>query len=189
MKERIEEYEYLRNEIISLEDQQRNVWLYMYILFCSLFVLGLQWSRHLFLVIYIILIPFQCIINDYNWSITKLSTYIRLFFEDERTNMNWESFHIFPHYQEYYCNRSNNIIGFIRTSGSVHLGFLTSSFFCMYTLKSMYQNNQFSLSIWDSLLVLLSVVLFFILFIINKEYKNNYFNELENIMKEYKKSI
>ncbi len=64
-----------------MEEMQRNVWIYMYVLFCTLFVLGLEWSRYLFLVSYIVLIPFQCVINDYQWSISKMSTYIRIFFE------------------------------------------------------------------------------------------------------------
>ena len=37
MKESKQEYESLRNEIIALEEIQRNVWLYMYMIFCSLF--------------------------------------------------------------------------------------------------------------------------------------------------------
>lgn len=42
MKEKIEEYESIRNEIITMEGLKRNVWIYMYVLFCTLFVLGLQ---------------------------------------------------------------------------------------------------------------------------------------------------
>ncbi len=51
----IQEYEALRSEIISFLEQQRTVWIYMYVLFCTLFVLGLQLSHYLFLVTYIIL--------------------------------------------------------------------------------------------------------------------------------------
>lgn len=79
MKERIEVYETIRNELIVIEELQRNVWIYMYVLFCTLFVLGLEWSHFLFLVSYIVLIPFQCVINDYQWSISKMSIYIRVF--------------------------------------------------------------------------------------------------------------
>lgn len=42
MKEKMEVYETIRNEIISMEEMQRNVWIYMYVLFCTLFVLGLE---------------------------------------------------------------------------------------------------------------------------------------------------
>lgn len=46
MKESKEEYTSLRNEIIIFEEVQRNVWLYMYVIFSTLFVLGLQWSYY-----------------------------------------------------------------------------------------------------------------------------------------------
>ena len=89
MRERIEVYESIRNEIVTMEGLQRNVWIYMYVLFCTLFVLGLQWSHYLFLVSYIILIPFQYVINDYRWSISKMSTYIRIFFEKDNKDISW----------------------------------------------------------------------------------------------------
>lgn len=41
MEERIEVYEGLKNEIITMEELQRNAWIYMYVLFCTMFVLGL----------------------------------------------------------------------------------------------------------------------------------------------------
>ena len=80
------EYESIRNEIISMEEQQRNVWIHMYVLFITLFVLGIELSYHLFLVTYVVLIPFQVVINRYKWSISKMSTYIRLFYEKDEKN-------------------------------------------------------------------------------------------------------
>lgn len=82
MKKNMSEYESIRCEFISMEEQQRNVWIYMYVLFAALFVLGLEFNHYLFLVTYIILIPFQIVINRYNWSISKMSTYIRIFYEE-----------------------------------------------------------------------------------------------------------
>ena len=115
MKESKEEYTSLRNEIIIFEEVQRNVWLYMYVIFSTLFVLGLQWSYYLFLVAYVVIIPFQCVYNDYWWSISKISTYIRIFYEEENKNMNWESFHVHPIFKDYYnsyelkvLNKKNN---------------------------------------------------------------------------------
>lgn len=102
----MEVYNTLRHEIISILELQRNVWIYMYVLFGTLFVLGLEWSNYLFLVSYIILIPFQCIINDYEWSISKISTYIRIFFEKEDNEISWESLHTSFVYKDYYTNKS-----------------------------------------------------------------------------------
>lgn len=128
MKEKIEVYETIRNEIISIQELQRNVWIYMYVLFGTLFVLGIEWSSYLFLVSYVILISFQCVINDYQWSISKMSIYIRIFFEEVDKEIGWESLHIYPSYKEYYKNKSRSIRGIIRISGAVHLGFLSTLF-------------------------------------------------------------
>lgn len=188
MKVLMEEYTSLRNEIISLEEQQRNVWIYMYVIFCSLFVLGLEWSHYLFLVTYIVLIPFQCVINNFLWSIHKLSVYIRVFFEDDNTKLNWESFHQYYPYIEYYKGKSKSINDTIMTSGATHLGLLATSFFCGYILKSAYQNGQFLLANMDIILILFSVILFFIILIINKEYNKKINDGLKDIIDEYKSS-
>ena len=172
--EKIQEYEALRNEIISMQELQRTVWINMYVLFCTLFVLGLQWSHYLFLVTYIILIPFQCVINDFLWSVSKISTYIRVFFENERDDMHWENFHIYDVYQEYYKRKSNSLTGLIRVSGSVHLGFLATGFFCGYTLLENFDGNRFTLTGLNIFFMLFSVLLFFIVMKINIDYRKDY---------------
>lgn len=129
ISENMQEYESLRNELITMEELQRNVWIYMYVLFCTLFVLGLQWSYYFYLVTYIVLIPFQCVINDFHWSISKISTYIRIFFENERKDMNWENLHVYDSYQEYHKKKNNSLVGKIKGSGSVHLGIIATGFF------------------------------------------------------------
>ena len=190
MKEKIEVYESLRNEIVALEEVQRNVWLYMYVIFCSLFVLGLQWSYYLFLVTYVVIIPFQCVYNDYWWSISKISTYIRIFYEEENENMNWETFHVHPIFRNYYNSKRKNLVDKIRFSGSVFLSLLSTSFFCGYTLKNTYYNKMFNLGISDVLLIILSVILLFSIIIINKTYsKKDYNDELNGITREYKKYV
>lgn len=189
MKVSKEEYESLRNEIITLEEVQRNVWLYMYVIFCSLFVLGLQWSYYLFLVVYVVIIPFQCVYNDYWWSISKISTYIRIFYEEENKNMNWESFHTHAIFKDYYNKKRKNIVDKIRFSGSVFLGVLSTGFFCGYTLKNTYCNRVFNLGILDILLIILSVLLLITIIIINKAYSNKVYNELEDVTRKYKKFV
>lgn len=189
MKVSKEEYESLRNEIIALEEVQRNVWLYMYVIFCPLFVLGLQWSYYLFLVAYVVIIPFQCVYNDYWWSISKISTYIRIFYEEENKNMNWESFHVHSIFRNYYNKKRKNIIDQIRFCGSVFLGVLSTGFFCGYTLKNTYCNEVFNLGILDVLLIILSVLLLLAIIIINKTYSNKVYSELEDVTRGYKKYI
>lgn len=187
MNEKIETYETIRNEIISMEELQRNVWIYMYVLFCTLFVLGLEWSHFLFLVSYIVLIPFQCVINDYQWSISKMSTYIRVFFENEDRGISWESLHMCDVYKKYYKEKKKSIRGLIRISGATHLGFLATGFYCGYTLNASYFNNNFVLGFGNVFLIILSIVLFMLLVMINKDYYKKYDVELERIMISYKK--
>lgn len=185
----IQEYEALRSEIISFLEQQRTVWIYMYVLFCTLFVLGLQLSHYLFLVTYIILIPFQNIINDMLWSVSKISSYIRVFFEEENTNIHWEGLHLYDLYENYYKKRNSGLNSFIRAFGSVHLGFLATVFFCGFTLNNAYKNNIFILVPYDIFFIFLSVVLFFVLLKQDIDYNKNYKPELDKIMEKYKNSI
>lgn len=188
-QESMQEYESLRNEIISFEEQQRNVWIHMYLLFSTLFVLGLQWSHYLFLVNYIILIPFQCVINDYLWSVSKISTYIRVFFEATNNGMNWESLHVYDKYYDYYNKKNHSIAGLIRISGATHLGFITTGFFCGYTLIQSYHPSRFELSAIDVILILLSVFLLCILVKVNIDYNKRHHYELEKLIKKYQESI
>lgn len=187
MEERIEVYESLRNEIITMEELQRNVWIYMYILFCTLFVLGLQWSHSLFLVSYIILIPFQCVINDYRWSICKMSTFIRIFFENKNKDISWETLHVSEVYKEYDRRKKRSIKSIVGMSGAIHLGILATGFYCGYTLSNSYVDNKFILDFGGVALIILSIFLLMILIMVNRKYYKNYDTELEDIIKKYKK--
>ena len=187
MKENKHEYDTLRNEIISFQELQRNVWIYMYVIFCSLFVLGLEWSHYLFLVTYIILIPFQCTINDYKWYILKISTYIKVFFEDEKTGISWESLQLYDQYKNYYGQKKKIIRDIIKNSGAIHLGFLASVFYCGYTLRDSFVDNRFVLELTNIILIVLSIVLFIFLVTLNKDYYTMNDTKLESIMIEYKK--
>jgi len=71
----------IRNEIIADQEQRWNVWINMYVLYIALFVLGIQWSYYLFLVTYIIILPFQATINNLVWNVDRISAYIRIFYE------------------------------------------------------------------------------------------------------------
>lgn len=186
MKEKMETYETIRNELIVIEEMQRNVWIYMYVLFCTLFVLGLEWSHFLFLVSYVILIPFQCVINDYQWSIAKMSTYIRIFFEEDDKEIGWESLHKYPAYISYYKNKSKSIRGIIRISGAVHLGFLSTIFYCLNVLYKSYNNGIFTIDIISLIWIIVSIICFIFLVLINKDFYYNYDTELENVIRKYK---
>lgn len=186
MSERIEVYETLRSEIIYIMGMQRNIWINMYVLFCTLFVLGLQWSHYFFLVTYIILIPFQCVINDYWQALCRIATYIRVFFENEDTGISWESFQKYKPYTDYYKTKRKGIISTIGKAGAIYLGILATTFYCGYAIKDSWVDNRLVLRIEEALLILLSLALCIILIIIKKNYYRTYDTELENIMEQYK---
>lgn len=187
MKEKINEYESVRNEIISMEETQRNVWIYMYVLFCTLFVLGLEWSHSLFLVSYIILIPFQCAINDYKWYINNMSLFIKVFFENEKDGISWETLHAYNLYKKFDAQKKKKIRNIIKNSGAIHLGFLATGFYCGYTLSNSFIDNKYVLELSNIFLIILSIVLFVVLVMLNKDYYKVQTPELEAIMVEYKK--
>lgn len=182
----------LRNEIISKQEQKRNVWLHMYILFISLFVLGLQISHYLFLLTFVILIPYQEVINNMEWNVSRISAYIRVFYESDNPNLNWETMNAkYAPYLDYLGKRVKGISGFVRNAGSIHLGFLATSFFIGYLLMDNFTTHSgiIALSLAEMLLVLFSIGLFFLTVIINQESKKKHKLDLECLMEGYKKEV
>lgn len=78
----------IRNEIIADQEQRRSIWINMYILYATIFVLAMQWSYYLFLVTYLIILPFQATINNLAWNVARLSAYIRIFYEEVDESLN-----------------------------------------------------------------------------------------------------
>lgn len=189
MSKNMDEYASIRSEIISMEEQQRNVWIHMYVLFITIFVLGLELSYHLFLVTYIVLIPFQIVINRYCWSIAKMSAFIRLFYEQDDTNLNWESMHTYIEYKYYYKGLNSSLTGKIRYTGVAQLGFLATVFYIGYSVCNVSNRSQIMLNSLDLILIIISVCLFFLTVMLNKEYRKNYVEDLENVIQKYKDNL
>lgn len=163
----------------------------MYILFISLFVLGLEMSYYLFLLTYVILIPYQEVINNMEWNVSRISAYIRTFYEESDPNLNWEYMNAkYPKYLEYLERRVRGLSGFVRNAGSIHLGFLATAFFIGSLLQENCDVNTraFNLNLQDILLILFSVVMFFITILINQDSKTNQ-SELERIMTGYREYV
>lgn len=68
-----------------------------------------------------------------------------MFFENERYDMNWESFHIWKPYQDFYKKKNNSLIRLINILGSAHLGIVTTIFFCGYHLRQSWNGIKFVL--------------------------------------------
>ncbi len=98
-------------------------------------------SHYLFLVTYIILIPFQSQIQRYKWSIKRMSAYIRVFFEYDGENIHWESFNESEQNKRYYKQFNNNYISRIRNTGTIQLGVFSTLCFNGYVLYYSYANG------------------------------------------------
>lgn len=182
----MDEYNSLRSEIISIQEKRRNVWIHMYILFISIFVLAIEFSYKLFLVSYIVLIPFQIVICRYDWGVKKISSYIRIFYEECDNNLTWESFHVFKNYREIIDRYNKSIMGLTRYTGSSQLGFLASVFFIINFLSDKFYENIFHLKGIDVIYLLASVFLFIVTVYINQTYNKNHIEDLESVIREYK---
>jgi len=192
MEQRLNELDNLRQEIISKQEQKRNVWLHMYILFISLFVLGLEMSHYLFLLTFVILIPYQEVINNMEWNVSRISAYIRIFYEKDNPDLNWETMNThYPAYLDYLRKQVRGLPGFVRNAGSIHLGFLATAFFIGSLLKENFIANSgvFNLDFMDIFLIFFSVGMFFVTVLINQDSQTDHKPELERIINGYRKDV
>lgn len=162
------EYSMLKQEIISASEIISNVTLAMYTITLSIFVLGAEFDNSIiFLAPYIILFPFQNIINRKRDGVNRIAAYIAVFLEEGK---GWEG-----KYNEYFeamrgydenLMLARRIWNFIigRTS-STQLGLLSTLIFNLFYWKNLDLN---SMRFEDAALVILSVVLFIILALGNK---------------------
>lgn len=181
----IEEYAALRNEIVSTMEQQRNIWIAMYTIYAAILVIAIEHTYELLLVTYIVLIPFQFIINSQKWSVQKISTYIRCFFEQETKEFHWEGLHMYSAYKEYYKKYGDSRL--LNYTGSTQLGILSHVLFCGYFISNLNTTN--TCCIFDILLLCISTILLITTIIINKAFKKENAEELESVMLEYKKFL
>lgn len=189
MSKLMNEYDSLRSEIISIEEKRRNVWIYMYVLFTTIFVLGIEFSYNLLLITYIVLIPFQVVINRYNWGVAKISAFIRIFYEEDNNYFAWEGMHVYPEYNDLIKKYNKSVLGIIRYTGVSQLGFLATGFYIAHLFYDRYSDGLLHLEIIDIVFVLLSIFLFFITIILNQENNKSHKEELELFIRKYKDSL
>lgn len=182
-----EEYSSLRNEINSIQEQQRNVWITMYTLYVAIFVLAAELSSNIIILSsYFILIPFQLIINSQNWSIQKISIYILCFYEQEDANTHWEGLHSFSQYKKHYKKYGDG--RWFHFMGATVLGGISSLMFVVNKMLSIFQNESNFIEL-DIMLIVGAIGLFAVLLIINIKYKNKYDDKLMEVIRNYKCSI
>ncbi len=102
MKEDISVYNALREHILHTENQISNETIYMYVTYFALLVIGNIWDEWMSLASFIDLIVFQSMINGDQWSVTKASIYITIFFETKHRGIHWELLHQDPEYKSVF---------------------------------------------------------------------------------------
>lgn len=186
-KENMNELNNIRNEIIADQEQRRSVWINMYILYVTLFVLGLQWSCYLFLVTYLIILPFQATINNLVWNVARLSAYIRIFYEEENKSLNWESMNAnYEVYRKYLGKMESSFSAWIRNTSAAQLGGLSTLFFIGGVVFNKGMKN---ITYLDILLIILSIILFFVALKLSFEYKKRHKEDLERVTPQYKEFV
>lgn len=181
------EYDSIRNELIAMEEIQLNLWIAMYASYFTLFVLAMQWSYYILLLTFIVLIPFQSKILRYKWSIIRMSMFIVVFFESERKDLHWETFHSCSDEFKQYCKKFNKGLSSIFSeTGAVQLGVISMITFWSYIIYYSIQTHR--VSYIDMLLVLLSIVGAIMIFILKRKY-GNFGRDVDDVIKEYKEKL
>lgn len=185
------EYNALRNELVSKQNRKTNVWMQMYVLFLTLFSLGISINNKFLLLTYIILIPYQAKINNLEWNVSRISTYIRIFYELENPQMNWESFNTqYEPYRSFLKKEVMGIYNVIRNAGAVHLSILaTVSYIITQIMYNITNDVSLINIIVDCLFICLSIVLLHFTFYQNRLEKSRCGKELDDIIMAYKSSI
>ena len=182
-------YSSLRSEILLVEEMQRNMYLYMYSIFAVLYVLGVQFGHIFFLITFVVLIPFQSKINFYSWSITKMSVYIRVFFEETGNTIHWESFQTYPKHLQLYGHKNNSVWGFVSRVNTALLGILAAASFIIEEVKNFVHVSSKSEVIISILLIVLSIILAIWAWIITKQSFARTDIETFEIIDQYKRDL
>lgn len=196
MKESLAVYESLRNEIISTQSTRTNLIVYMYTVYVVLLGLGVQQSRIFYVISFIILISFQSKINRSKYTIARISTYIRVFFEDknEDTNIHWETSNVDKDLAD-FKNRmgENKIVSIISGTGSVQLGAIST---ICYIATAIYDrcfnkvNSTFPLAV-DVALIFISISCLYALYLLYDDYKvtSKDLEKMETSYAQFKKRV
>lgn len=123
----------------------------MYVLYLTMFSLGIEVSYYFLLVTYIVIIPFQSAINSHARIIRMISTYIRIYYEEKYSFINWETFCVSDEYNNFHKITYKGIQK-VLYMGSVQLGGMSTILFVFFVLMNNFQNNMFILEFPENFL-------------------------------------
>lgn len=167
------------------------MYLYMYSVFAALYVFGMQadGNHAVCLATYIVLIPLQGKIGYYSWSLTKMSIYIRVFFEEENNNMHWESLQGYPLHNQIVQCKNNTIWGFFNQRSTTLLGVLASTSFVALEVKGFHSDMILSEMIISGLWIFLAIILCVLNWWITKKSFERTDNEVFDLISHYRSDL
>ncbi len=167
------EYSMIKQEIISATEIVVNISIAMYTITLSIFVLAAQFNKPvLFLSPYIILFPFQNLINRKKDGINRLAAYSAVFLEEGN---GWESkynelFSVMKGYDKNLILLRRVWNALIGRTNSTQLGILSTVIFNITFWKN---TNASSMKFEEAILVVFSVLLFVFIAIVNSNMMSN----------------
>lgn len=170
MQENIAVYEALRAHILEKENQIANETVYMYVTYFALLAVGSIWNSWISLVPFFSLIVFQSMINSDQWSITKASTYIKVFFEEPYKNIHWESLHHDTFCMSVLNEKLNKTVGwYISKWGATTLSFLS---FLSILFPELHEANYnfYGIPSFSTVRIVIAAILCVITIYVNKQY-------------------
>lgn len=171
MRENLLVYEALRENILHKEDSITTSIIYMYVTYFALLAIGFVWNHWISLISFIDLIVFQSMINSNQWAVLKSSYYIKIFFENERNDIHWETLHGDKRYKLVYDEVNRNVGWYFCKYGSSFLSVISF-------LAILFSNMQ--ICAWDFEALFVSakaqIVLSFILCIVTVYINLQYFH-------------
>lgn len=203
-KGQMEEYSALRAEIINQETAETSIYLQMYSFYAALFSAALALNtKEIFLVSYIILILFQLRLNYSVRCVTKVSTYISVFYEN-RYDIHWEGLHRYLPYEKFYLKEENSLGATLKKYSATVMGLVSTMFYIPSRIDQRIAElfagqfsgfsffEKFTLFVKnaqgkDVFYLLLSILLPVILFVCNRNYDNYINNRREKMRKVIEK--
>lgn len=170
LEENIAVYETLRESIIHLEDCIQTAYINMFTVYFALLTLGFAVNAHLILISFFVLIVFQNTINTNNLYIQRISSYIRIFFENKRSDMHWELLNKDAEHIKVFHEQYRNMGWYIKTWEASVLSFI-SLILLAISIFQVYGMESLPVKAWMELFF--AFFLFIVTIYINSGYSRN----------------
>lgn len=185
------EYNAIRNEIISLTSSKDQLVSTMYILCVTIMGFSSIFDEEQIInLIFIVVIPFQALINTKLYHIARCGAYINVFIESKVKGLQWEKI---IHDTDSTFNKTYRFnlgkLQFSRNIGKYGSTLFSLSVFCIYLFKHIIMSTDRIMFVENNLIkVLIYIFLVLFVFYLNKKGANfeKIYSIYADILKKYK---